>query len=72
MEHHQLHLVDLGHLRGSTDETCRQGRNPFNILRIILGHVNQAGLAIKLGQRDVVLAHKMSIIAIYVLHTTGH
>ena len=37
-----LHPVDLGHLSGATDETCRRERSPFDILRIILGHANQA------------------------------
>jgi hypothetical protein len=42
MAHGWLHPVDLGHLSGAADETCRPGRNPVDILRIILGHVNQA------------------------------
>jgi hypothetical protein len=42
MAYHWLHPVDLGHLSGATDETCRQGQNPVDILRIILDHVNQA------------------------------
>jgi hypothetical protein len=41
MAHHWLHPVDLGHLSGATGETCRRGLNPVEILRIILGDVNQ-------------------------------
>jgi hypothetical protein len=41
MAHDWLHPVDLGHLSGAIDDTCQRGRNPVDILRIILGHVNQ-------------------------------
>jgi hypothetical protein len=41
MAHHWLHPVDLGHLSGVTDKTCRRGRNFVDILRIILVHANQ-------------------------------
>ena len=40
------HPVYPGHLSGATHETCHRGRNSVDILQIILGHVDPAGLAI--------------------------
>jgi hypothetical protein len=35
MAHHWLHPIDLRHLSGATDKTCRRGRNPVDVLRVM-------------------------------------